>query len=881
MLRCVAIVRDVAMARLAMGRPSQLSSMTLRFTPPSTNPDMIAPVRPLHDLLQRVERPIKFATRDHGAHLSLVKNLGPFVSTHIIDALAEHVYPPTVESRLLELRQLFVDFHAGLSRGEQMHRLEQARAILSTLRVAPPGETPTPHQGKSDRRGSVSGGDLKTSVDVTTLAIRYAKRVGPKRAALLERLGVRTVEDALWSVPWRYEDRSVITPIARVAPGAEATVCGVVVTNQLRNARYKRLSVLEVTVQDRTGRIRAVFFNQPYLEQVFAVGSRVMLGGRVLAGRGGWLDLRMDVSQYELLGEEPDSTVHVGRIVPIYHETKGWTSRQMRVLVKDLLEEYLASLEEVLPVQLRAKYRMPPIQQAVAEAHFPVAGTDLVTLERGTTPAHRRLAFEELFLLQVALASRQRAVKCEVKGIHFNPTTPLLARLGKALPFRLTVAQERAWVEIMGDMASDRPMNRLIQGDVGCGKTAVALHALVMACGSGYQAALMVPTEILAEQHGYTLRGLLEQLGLSVAVLTGGGRVKERAAALAKIKSGHTQVVIGTHALIQKGVTFAKLGLAVIDEQHRFGVLHRKTLIDKGYHPDVLVLTATPIPRTLAMTVYGDLDVSVIDALPPGRKPVRTLLFTESQRRRIYQIVQDHLEVGRQAYIVYPLVEESEKTDLQAAIQAAERLQQEEFKNVSVGLLHGRLRAEQKERTMAAFKAGEIKVLVATTIIEVGVDVPNATVMVVEHAERFGLAQLHQLRGRVGRGAHQSYCLLLSSRTGGAAMRKAKDPTARPAPASLAKQRLEALVKSTDGFVIAEADLQIRGPGEFFGFRQWGMPEFRAANLIRDADLLQRARLEAFGLLKQDPLLAAPQHQTLKAAMLRRWQEKLHLGSVS
>lgn len=855
--------------------------MTIRFTSPSTQSSATPLVRPLHDFLQRVERPIDFALRDQGSHLSSIKNLGPFISSQIIEALSAGVYSPLVEGRLLDLRQLFVDFHAGLSPAEQLRRLARARMILASLRAGSLEDTPKEGQVKPGRRTPESVGHLQASLDVKTLAIRYAKGVGPKRAALLERLGVKTVEDAFWCLPWRYEDRSVITPIARVVPGGEATVCGVIVASQLRGARYKRLTVLEVTVQDRTGRLQAVFFNQPYLEKVLAVGSRIMLAGRVLAGRGGWMELRMDVDEYEVLGEETDGTVHVGRIVPIYHETKGWTSRQMRVLVKDLIEEYLPGLEEALPVQVRAKYHLCPIQQAVAEVHFPVAGTDLAALDRGVTAAHRRLAFEELFLLQVALASRQRAVKCEVKGIQFDPATSLLARLGKALPFRLTTAQERAWMEIRQDMASHRPMNRLIQGDVGSGKTVVALHAIVMACGSGYQAALMAPTEILAEQHGYTLRGFLEQLGLSVAVLTGSGGARQRAALLTKIETGQIQVVIGTHALIQRGVKFAKLGLAVIDEQHRFGVLQRKSLIDKGYRPDVLVLTATPIPRTLAMTVYGDLDVSMIDALPPGRKPVKTLLFAESQRCRAYRIVKDHVEAGCQAFIVYPLVEESEKTDLQAAIQAAERLRQEEFRHVTVGLLHGRLRSVEKERTMAAFKAGKINVLVATTIIEVGMDVPNASVMVVEHAERFGLAQLHQLRGRVGRGAQQSYCLLLSSRTGGRTVQRANASDSTLASASLARQRLEALVKSNDGFVIAEADLRIRGPGEFFGFRQWGMPEFRAANLIRDADLLQQARQEASALLKQDPLLAVPQHRTLKAAMLRRWQAKLDLGSVS
>jgi ATP-dependent DNA helicase RecG len=423
--------------------------------------------------------------------------------------------------------------------------------------------------------------------------------------------------------------------------------------------------------------------------------------------------------------------------------------------------------------------------------------------------------------------------------------------------------------EIQRDMASLQPMNRLIQGDVGCGKTIVALVAMVIACGSGYQAALMVPTEILAEQHYLTLRPLLETLGLTAVLLKSGGAAKARAAVLAQIEAGEAQVVIGTHALIQKGVRFARLGLAVVDEQHKFGVLQRKTLLEKGYHPDVLVMTATPIPRTLAMTVYGDLDLSVIDALPPGRRPVKTWLFAEGQRRRAYHLLQEEVRAGRQGYIVYPLVDESEKVDLQAAIQGAERLQAAEFRDCRVGLLHGRMKAADKERTMAAFKAGEIQVLVATTVIEVGVDVPNATMILVEHAERFGLAQLHQLRGRVGRSARQSFCLLLAS---GRASPPGDSPSGR---------RLDALVKSTDGFLIAEEDLRIRGPGEFFGVRQWGLPEFRVANLVRDAALLEQARQEAFALLAADPHLADPGSRALKAVMLRRWQDKLDLGTVS
>ena len=386
----------------------------------------------------------------------------------------------------------------------------------------------------------------------------------------------------------------------------------------------------------------------------------------------------------------------------------------------------------------------------------------------------------------------------------------------------------------------------------------------------------MAPTEILAEQHYRNMKGLLESLGLTAVLVTGGGRAAARKITRDQVALGKAHVVIGTHALIQQGIAFSKLGLAVIDEQHRFGVLQRKTLIDKGYHPDVLVLTATPIPRTLAMTVYGDLDVSVIDAMPPGRKPVRTWLFSQAQRRRAYQIVRDELRNGRQAYVVYPLVEESEKTDLQAAIQGARELQEQEFADFRVGLLHGRLKSDEKERVMTAYKRGDIQVLVATTVVEVGVDVPNASVMMIEHAERFGLAQLHQLRGRVGRSGHQSYCLLMAST--GTVSRLAK--TAGES-ATASRERLEALVRSTDGFVIAEEDLRIRGPGEFFGFRQWGMPEFRVANLIRDADLLQQVRQEAFALLRHDPHLKAPMHQGLREVMVRKWEKKLDLGSVS
>jgi ATP-dependent DNA helicase RecG len=808
----------------------------------------------LHLVVQRLAGPIQFASRDACKHLAAVKNLGRYVSGQVVQALAARVYPAAVESDLLALRQLFDGFDHRLTPAERTRHLAAAQLILTRLATAGPSPAP----------------------EIWAVPIRYARGVGPKRAALLERVGIRTVEDALWYLPWRYEDRSVVTPITGLRPGMKATVCGTVSRCTVKRTARRNLVIVQVTVTDASGSLQAVFFNQAYLEKLFVPDARVMLNGVVSPGDRGWTDLRMEGPQYELVGEEAEPALHVGRIVPIYHETKGLTSRQLRVVIHALLDQFQDGTPEVLPAALRARQRLPASQVALRGVHFPEPEADRTALERGLTPAHRRLAFEELFLLELALALRQQAVKAEAKGFRFDVRTPLVERLRAQLRFRLTAAQERVLGEIAADMGSSRPMNRLLQGDVGCGKTVVALHAMLVACGSGHQAALMVPTEILAEQHYLNLRDLLQPIGVTIVLLRGAGAAAARKKTLETIASGEAQIVVGTHALIQKGVAFHSLGLAVIDEQHKFGVLQRSTLMGKGYHPDVLVMTATPIPRTLAMTVYGDLDVSVIDALPAGRKPVHTWLFGAQQRRRAYQLLLDEVRAGRQGYIVYPLVEESEKLDLQAAIQAAARLQARELRDLRVGLLHGRMKSADKEAAMAAFKAGEIQVLVTTTVIEVGVDVANATVILIEHAELFGLAQLHQLRGRVGRGARQSFCMLVA--TGAVGQGSSAGPVDRTAPA---RQRLEALVKSSDGFAIAEEDLRIRGPGEFFGVRQWGVPEFRAANLIRDATLLEQARQEARTILRADPPLASPDHRPAREAMLRRWETKLALGQVS
>ncbi|RMF88793.1 MAG: ATP-dependent DNA helicase RecG, partial [Nitrospinota bacterium] len=546
----------------------------------------------------------------------------------------------------------------------------------------------------------------------------------------------------------------------------------------------------------------------------------------------------------------------------IYPATEGMPQKQLRRIMKQVIDTYGDKIEETLPPALRERWRLIPLSEAIRQVHFPDDSVDVELLNAQRSPGHRRLIFEELFFLELALALKRQGTLEEKRGIAYHGEGKLQEKLRRLLPYRLTAAQERVLEEIRQDMRQPHPMNRLLQGDVGSGKTIVALFALLTAIESGYQAAIMAPTEILAEQHYLTLYPYLEQLGYPMALLTSNVRGTRREALLSAIARGEIALVIGTHALIQEDVRFARLGFVVIDEQHRFGVLQRASLMQKGYHPDVLVMTATPIPRTLAMTVYGDLDVSVIDQLPPGRQPITTRVFYEKQRERAYQLVRSEVEAGRQAYLVYPLVEESEKLELKAATEMATRLQQETFPQFSIGLLHGRMRSEEKEAVMRAFAAGEIDILVSTTVIEVGIDIPNASVMLIEHAERFGLAQLHQLRGRVGRGPHRSYCLLL-----------AHYPMSEEA-----RQRLRVMVESQDGFYIAERDLEIRGPGEFMGTRQSGLPELKLADLVRHQQLLQEARQAAFSLVREDPKLQS--YPLLRAVVQRDWLPRVSLIEV-
>ena len=670
--------------------------------------------------------------------------------------------------------------------------------------------------------------------DFLSTPLQYVKGVGPKRAADLERVGLATVEDLLLRFPLRYENRAELVPIARLRPGMTATVVGDVVSSGVRPTRRPGFRLFELVVKDDSGGVKAVFPNQSFLRDVFHPGQRVVLFGP-LEYRGG---LQFTNPEYEMVRSEiddEDATVHTGRIVPIYEKAGSVTPRMQRTLVHRLLSEMPASLPDPVPAPICARRALPDRTLAIAETHFPPAGTAIDVLNAYRSPAQQRLIFEEFFLFQAGLALRKRRHATDRKPRPVTIDDSIRESARRVLPFRLTDGQKTALREIVTDMQRPEPMNRLLQGDVGAGKTVVALLAALVAMENRLQVAFMAPTEILADQHYLTIRRMLDRARFRIASLTGSVPAAKRRAILAELASGTIHLVVGTHALAEEAVAFQALGLVIIDEQHRFGVMQRATLRAKGAHPDVLVMTATPIPRTLALTAYGDLDVSVMRELPPGRQPIATMMRSESRREEVYRLARRELERGRQVYVIYPLVDESEKVDLRAATAMADHLQAEVFPEYKVALLHGRLKQDEKDRVMAGFARGEIHVLASTTVVEVGVDVPNATVMIVEHAERFGLSQLHQLRGRVGRSVHASTCVLLY----------------QPPLGETSRARLDALVATSDGFVIAERDLALRGPGDFFGTRQSGLPTLRVGDLLRDHALMEEARREAVAWLDE------------------------------
>ena len=662
-------------------------------------------------------------------------------------------------------------------------------------------------------------------MNALTLGIEEVKGVGAKRAAVLNEVGIHTLGDLFYYLPRRYLDRSRTLPMARAPIGQEVTLIGHVRQMRFVPGRKPRFVLV---VEDETDDIACTFFQGGrYLQRNFKEGDELAISGKVDLFQG---RRQMVHPEYEFIRTNEDELLHTGGIVPLYTSSadmkeRGLRNRGFRRMMHGALEAFADQIEDGLPVAIRQRQGLGELGDSLRKVHFPTSMDEVAV-------ARRRLAFGELFDLQLRLARLRKKRLEQAEGIAFSESQKLVPQLLASLPFELTAAQRRVGAEIYADMQSPQIMNRLVQGDVGSGKTLVGLGAILMAVENGYQAALMAPTEILAEQHYINIKTLVEPLGLTAVFLKGKQRKALRRELLTAIESGVAHIVVGTHALIQEEVHFARLGLAVVDEQHRFGVVQRGALYKKGEKPDLLVMTATPIPRTLALTLYGELEVSVIDELPPGRQPIRTALRAPDRRDAIFEFAGDQARQGRQVYVVYPLIEESEKMDLKSAVEAYEELCHGHLAEFEVALLHGRLAAEEKAEVMDAFKKNRIQVLVSTTVIEVGVDVPNATVMIIEHAERFGLAQLHQLRGRVGRGGEQSFCILVSYASAGAEL-------------SGSRERLEMMERTQDGFEIAEKDLQIRGPGEFFGTRQAGMPEFKVADLIEDEDLLQSAREEA------------------------------------
>ncbi|OLC53536.1 MAG: ATP-dependent DNA helicase RecG [Acidobacteria bacterium 13_1_40CM_4_69_4] len=692
--------------------------------------------------------------------------------------------------------------------------------------------------------------------------LRYLKGIGPGRADELASRGLRTVEDLLFHLPFRYEDRSEFFPIASLAPGLRATIRGRVLTAALRRTRARGLTIFEALVEDDTGTIRVVFFNQPYLRTALPPGREVILHGEASPARTGGRGLVLQGPQFEVLTGADQEAIHTGRIVPIYPKLPGLSSRAIRRLMHSVLQTLPAGLADPLPAGLSSERGFLPRREALALAHFPPRDADLQALNGFRSPFHRRLIFEEFFFLQLgfALSRRERETRPSHPGLRVDDG--VRARLRAALPFHLTAAQRKTLKEIADDLMSGRPMNRLLQGDVGCGKTVVALLAVLLVVENRHQAAFMAPTEILAEQHHRSFRRMLQGTGYPVALLTSGVTGPARRQVLAGLRSGAIPILIGTHALLEEDVRFRSLRLAIIDEQHRFGVAQRARLRAKGTRTDVLVMTATPIPRSLALTVYGDLDLSVIDEMPPGRRPVRTAVRGEESRQAVYEFLREQVKQGKQAYVVYPLVEETGRADLKAAVEMHDRLSRQVFPDLGVGLVHGRLKTEERDAVMAGFASGRLPILVATTVIEVGIDVPNATLMIVEQAERFGLSQLHQLRGRVGRGADESYCVLMAG----------------PRAGEEARRRLDILAATGDGFVVAREDLRMRGPGEFLGTRQSGLPDLRVGDILRDHDILEDARRAAFACAAG--LATAPQRRDLVEHVERRWAGRLGLIQV-
>ena len=808
------------------------------------------------DILEKLEAPLVFSSKNSFRNLSLVKDLGSTMSVFLYK-LKETGHPLNEHDAdvVSKLEDIFLEFDSR-SGEDKKNLISNALELIETLKGLC-----YHHPVISSNKQTVSTiEELKEFFKKLSLPVQFVKGVGPKIALLLEKKGIKTVEDMLYSLPRRYEDRRFIRSVSRLRPGEKETVVGNVVDAEVKGYRYRK--IFEVTIDDGTGLLTAKWFrgNFEYLKKTFNRGKRFILTGDVKINLFGKEMIHPD---FERLDEEDDDIehIHFKRIIPIYSETEGLHQKYIRRLMARVISDYADCIVSPIPDEILARNNLAEIGGSIRNVHFPDSDQGIDALNQFNSAPHRRLVFDEFFFFEMGMALKKESNIIE-KGTSFRTNGPLIDKFYSILPFELTGAQKRVIGEIEADMRKEYPMNRMLQGDVGCGKTAVSMAAMVTACESGYQSAIMAPTEILAAQHHRNIKNWSDTLGLESVLLTGAMKKGERKDVVERIEKGDIDIVVGTHALIQEGVVFKNLGFAVIDEQHRFGVIQRATLREKGINPDVLVMTATPIPRTLAMTVYGDLDISVIDEMPPGKMGIKTKVFFEKDRDKVYEIIRKEAKKGNQAFIVYPLVEESENLDLKDATTMASHLQSEIFPDYKVGLIHGKMKSAEKDAIMAAFLGKNLDILVSTTVIEVGIDIPSASLMIVEHAERFGLSQLHQLRGRVGRGDIPSYCILIAHHSGSEDARK----------------RLRIMGKTNDGFKIAEEDLAIRGPGEFMGIRQSGLPDFRIANIVRDAKLLNDARREAFSFIADDPRLERPEHSILKEVLIRRWEGRLELA---
>jgi ATP-dependent DNA helicase RecG len=811
-------------------------------------------------ILQRIEQPLNFASKDNYRNLSHIKDLGKSLQSMLALLKNELQSLKTDDSlELLEgLTEIFADYDL-MDLEIKKNKITNALFLFEKLKTTMNSISASQPQHLRDETTLQRISDLKDAMAKLTVPIQYLKGVGPKMAERFAAKKIATVEDLLYFLPRAYEDRREIKKINKLEPGKTQTIIGNVILTQAKYYGKKR--ILEVIVSDNTANMTAKWFKgqMSYLTGTFKKGTRVIFTGSVTPN---YADKAMIHPDYEILDEEDESNLlNFKRIVPVYSETEGLHQKYMRKVMNSALDQYSRYVASPIPADICRRRDLINIHEAMLSVHFPAVNESVDKLNAMQTPAHRRLIYDEFFFFQLGMAIKKSGRTLE-QGISFKIEGNLLDKFLTSLPFRPTNAQSLVIAEIQKDMASVFSMNRLLQGDVGSGKTIVAMAAMITACENNYQAALMAPTEILAKQHYSTIKDWADAIGLNIVLITGSMNAALKNEALDMINTGKANIVIGTHALIQEDVDFHRLGLVVIDEQHRFGVMQRATLRNKGINADVLVMTATPIPRTLAMTVYGDLDISVIDEMPPGKKPVHTVLLGENKREKVYQTISAELAKGHQAFIVYPLVEQSENLDLKDATNMAGHLQKDIFPEYRVGLIHGKMKEKEKDSVMQEFLANKINILVSTTVIEVGIDVPRASLMVIEHAERFGLSQLHQLRGRVGRRDIPSSCILLADYKVSADARK----------------RLKVMEKTTDGFVLAEEDLAIRGPGDFLGTRQSGLPDFRIASIIRDARILNDAKEDAFALAARDPLLEKPEHAILKEALLDKWKGKLDLA---